>query len=123
MGIVAQDNITDKTVLCEALFNVQDKLGLTDAEIGQIIGKDRTSVQRIKKRGEIDTRSKTGELTVYLIRIYRSLYALMGGDFVTMRHWLNVDNSHIGGVPGNAIQKISGLIQVTEYLDAMRGKL
>lgn len=106
-------------VLSEALHNAGKALGMTQAEIGVVIGKDRTAVSR----GSIDPDSKAGELALLLIRIYRSLYGLVGGDGEPMRHWMRTENLYTGGIPAQQVGTVQGLITVLEYLDAMRGKV
>jgi hypothetical protein len=53
--------------------------------------------------------------------VFRSLDALMGGDLVHARAWLNAQNSHLRGVPLERMRTVHGLVDVAEYLDAMRG--
>lgn len=110
-------------VLCKALFNAKDILSLTQADLGLAIGLDRTSITRIKQRGAIDPQSKAGELATYVIRIFRDLYALMGGDKAAIQHWMKTYNNHLNGQPSELIRKAHGLIRVLGYLDAMRGKV
>lgn len=110
-------------VLCKALFRAVDYLGVTQAELGQVIGLDRTSITRLKRKGHIGADSKSGELASYLIRIFRDLYTLMGGDTQAMQHWLATPNRHLNGTPKELILSAQGLIQVLSYLDAMRGKV
>ena len=64
-----------KAVLSKALLNAGRLLGLSQADIGAIVGKDRTSIAR-----GLDPQSKAGELALLLIRCYRSLYVLVGGQ-------------------------------------------
>jgi hypothetical protein len=68
--------------------------------------------------------SKSGELAALLIRCYRSLFVLTGGEPEAMQP-LDDDtfNLHTGGVPREQIKQVQGLVTVTEYLDAVRGKL
>ena len=110
-------------VLCKALFRAQTELGLNQMELGRILGVDRTSVARIKRRGRLDPHSRTGELASCLIRIFRALYVLTGKDREALRHWLNDFNHHLGGRPRELIQSITGLVHVLDYLDAIRGKI
>lgn len=112
-----------KLVLCKALFNCQQALGMTQEDLGHIIGMDRTSVSRLKSRGELNPHSKEGELATYLIRIFRSLYALMGGDHLAMKHWMLTLNHHLNGRPLDLVRHIQGLVRTLEYLDAIRGKV
>ncbi len=105
-------------VLTKATLRAGKALGLSQAEIGAVVGRDRTSLRR-----GIDPDSKPGELAALLIRVYRSLYALVGGDPEAMRHWMATENRHTGGVPREQIRTVTGLIRVLEYVDAIRGKL
>lgn len=114
---------TADQVLCKALFNSQQQLGLTQQDLGKVIGLDRSSVSKLKTRGSLTPDSKEGELATYLIRIYRSLYALMGGDLSSMQHWLQTYNKHLKAKPAELIGQIHGLIRTMEYLDAIRGKV
>lgn len=106
-------------VLAEALVNAGRYLGMSQAELGAIVGKDRTAISR----GRIDPNSKAGELALLFIRCYRALYALTGGDHEQMAHWMRTENRHTGGVPAEQVKTVQGLINVLEYLDAIRGKL
>jgi hypothetical protein len=114
---------TPNTVLCKALLSTQQQLELSQTELGQSIGLDRSSISRLQKRGTLKPDSKPGELATYLIRIYRALYVLMGGDLTTMRHWMETNNRHLQAVPKQLIASAEGLVRVMHYLDAMRGKI
>lgn len=115
---LAQDS-DRASVLAEALANAGRQLGMSQAELGEVVGKDRSAISR----GRIDPDSKAGELALLLIRCYRALYVLVGGDAAHMRHWMQTENRHTGGVPAEQVKTVQGLITVLEYLDAMRGKL
>ncbi len=110
-------------VLCKALFRAQTELGLNQTELGRILGIDRTSVARLKRRGRLEPDSKTGELALCLIRVFRSLYAQTGGEREALRHWLGTFNHHLGGVPREMMQGVTGLVHLLDYLDAIRGKV
>ena len=107
-----------RIVLTKALLNAGKHLGLSQAELGQVIGKDRTSISR-----GISENSKAGELTLLFIRCYRSLYVLVGGDIGDMKHWMHTNNQHTGGVPAEQVKTVAGLTRVVDYLDALRGKV
>jgi len=108
-----------RRVLATALVKAGKELGLTQNDLGQVIGRDRTALSR----GGLDPLSKSGELALLLIRAYRALFALTGGDRDAMRHWFQTENLHTGGVPSEQVRNVQGLMQVVEYLDAIRGKL
>jgi Protein of unknown function (DUF2384) len=105
-------------VLAKALANAGRELGLTQADVGVVIGRDRTALSR----AAIAPDSKSGELALLLIRAYRALFVLVGGEAAQMRHWMHTDNRHLGGVPAELMRSVQGLIRVVEYLDAIRGK-
>jgi uncharacterized protein (DUF2384 family) len=111
---------TPQSVLNKAMSNAATQLDLTQAQLAQIIGKDRTAISR----GNISPDSKAGELALYFIRCYRALYALMGGDQSNMRHWIKTANSHLGDAsPMERMGSVAGLVEVMQYLDAIRGKI
>jgi len=117
---LAQAHQVDKAeVLAEALLNAGKALGMTQGDLGLVIGKDRSAISR----GRIEPESKSGELALLLIRIYRALYVLVGGDPLQIQHWMRTKNLHTGGLPSEQIKSVQGLTRVLEYLDAMRGKL
>ena len=107
------------SVLAEAYINAGRQLGLTQSDLGEIIGKDRSAISR----GRIDPDSKEGELALLFIRCYRALHVLVGGEVEPMRHWMHGENLHTGGIPARQIKSVQGLVRVLEYLDGMRGKL
>ncbi|ARN75918.1 MbcA/ParS/Xre antitoxin family protein [Oceanicoccus sagamiensis] len=112
------DQPDPQRVLLKALLNAGKNLGLSKADIGKVIGKDRTSLNR-----GIAPSSKSGELALFLIRCYRALYVLVGGKPEDIKHWMNTYNHHIQAVPTEEIYTIQGLTRVLEYLDAIRGKI
>lgn len=117
-SVSVSNAIVNREVLSKALLNAGKALGFSQAEIGRIVGKDRTSIAR-----GLDPQSKSGELALLLIRCYRSLYVLVGGDGEDMKHWMHTRNHHTGGVPAEQVTSVQGLNAVVSYLDAMRGKV
>lgn len=104
-------------VLGEATLNAARALGLTQGDLQEIVGRHPSNI----RRHGLDPDTKAGELALLLIRLYRSLFALLGGEPATMRHWMHTDNRDIGGIPADRIQSIQGLAEVVAYLDALRG--
>jgi hypothetical protein len=106
-------------VLSKALARAGKALGLSQAEVGGVIGRDRTALAR----NAIDPDTKSGELALLLVRVYRSLHVLVGGDARQLRHWMHTPNLHLGGVPAELVRSVPGLVRVVEYLDALRGRV
>ena len=84
MSLAVAHDIDQASVLAEALLNAGKSLGMSQTELGEVIGKDRTAISR----GRIDPGSKAGELALLLIRCYRALYVLVGGNPQQMQHWM-----------------------------------
>ncbi len=107
------------SVVTKALMNVGRDLNISPDVLASIVGKNRSSLYRPTG---IKANSKSGELALVMIRCYRALFALMGGNYAAMQHWFNTYNNHTGGVPIEQAQKLEGLMSVSRYLDAIRGK-
>jgi DNA-binding XRE family transcriptional regulator len=108
-------------VLAKALLNTREQLGLTQQELADIVGVHRTAISRWTDSG-LRVQSKTGELALLLIRAYRALFALFGGNLADMQHLLRTHNHHLQAVPLLLMMQVQGLVRVVEYLDAIRGK-
>lgn len=105
-------------VLSKAVLAAGKALGIRQDGVARIVGRDRSTLQRYG----LDPETANGELGLLLVRCYRSLYALMGGDRELMQHWMHVRNLHTGGVPAEQMRSVAGLVRVCEYLDAIRGR-
>lgn len=116
---VADASAPPNQVLGRALVRAGKDLGLTQADLGAVVGRDRTAISR----QSLDPASKSGELALLLIRAYRALFVLVGGDPKQMKHWMHTRNQHVGGVPAELVRSVQGLSRVVEYLDAIRGRL
>jgi hypothetical protein len=112
--------VGDNELLLQAVSRAADELNLSRTALARVLGKDRTTLTRAKG---IDPASKTGELALLLIRVYRSLSVLVGNDRQMLRHWFHTANRHTGGVPAEQVQRTEGLVAIVQYLDAMRAPI
>src|SRR4051812_37045691 len=110
-------------VVTKAVQRAAGVLGLTQRELGAVLGVSEAKVSRLQRETLLDRDKKEFELAVLFLRLFRSLDALVGGSEDKARAWLHADNRYLGGVPAEQIKSIPGLIGVVEYLDAMRGPL
>src|SRR5687768_8807029 len=110
-------------VLTRATLSAAARLGLRSRELATVIGASEASVSRLKSARVLDPGTKEGELALLFLRLFRSLDALMGGDEARARAWFKAENAHVGGVPAERIRTVEGLVDVVQYLDAMRGRL
>ena len=110
-------------VLAKAVLNAADRLGLRNRQLAIVLGTSEASVSRLQHGRGLDPDSKEGELALLFLRLYRSLDALVGGDDAKARDWLGAENTHLAGIPAERIRTVVGLVDVVQYLDAMRGRL
>jgi hypothetical protein len=108
-------------VLTKALLRAADLLELSSANLARILGVSEASVSRLTSGARsVDPDSKEGELALLLVRVYRSLDALVGTDAAQRKAWLHSANRALNGKPAELIQRADGLVSVVNYLDAMR---
>ncbi|HQQ69539.1 MAG TPA: DUF2384 domain-containing protein, partial [Alicycliphilus sp.] len=91
------------------------------AALSRVLGVSEATVSRVLK-GEkpINPRSKEGELALLLVRVYRSLDALVGTDDTKRRAWMASHNKALGGQPRKLVERADGLVATLNYLDGMR---
>lgn len=115
----------DRThVLGKATQRAAEALGLSGRALAQIVGFSEPTVSRILhgERG-IDPASKAGQLSLMLVRVFRSLDALVGGDAAKRQTWMTSYNSALNGVPAALIVTAEGLGRTLAYLDGMRAPI
>ena len=111
-------------VLTKAALRAADRLGLSGRQLADIVGVSEATVSRWK-RGDslLEPGSKPFELAALLVRTFRSLDAITGGDEAVARRWLAAPNTALAARPVERMAKVQGLVDVTTYLDARRAPL
>ncbi|NDR56316.1 MbcA/ParS/Xre antitoxin family protein [Aliiruegeria sabulilitoris] len=107
-------------VLAKAVLNASVELGLSQKELGEIIGLSESMVSRRLKSGDLSLSGVSFNLAAYLVRVFRSLDAIAGGDRETMLGWMSNPNLDLGGPPRALIRTPAGLVDTMNYLDARR---
>ncbi|WP_431321724.1 MbcA/ParS/Xre antitoxin family protein [Rhizobium sp. YTU87027] len=111
----------EATVITKAAVNAADHLGLNARTLSAVLGVSEATISRMKRQDYLLERgSKSFELAILLVRLFRSLDAIVGGDEVIARQWLRNANTALGATPLEKIVTISGLTDVLAYLDARR---
>lgn len=110
-------------VLTKAVLRAAAALGLSQRELAEILGVSPASVSRLPALRTIDPAGKEGELALLLLRVFRSLDALVGGHEEKSRAWFTASNRHLQGVPAQLVRRVEGLVRVADHLDALRGTL
>lgn len=108
-------------VITKAVVAASQRLGINSRTLGLVLGLSEPTVSRMKS-GEylLATGSKAYELAVLLVRMFRSLDAITGGDEKVTRAWMGNANTALDGTPAEKIRTITGLFDVVAYLDARR---
>jgi transcriptional regulator with XRE-family HTH domain len=116
-----QTQIEPGIVLAKAVSRASALLGLSGAALARVIGVSEPTVSRLL-RGlrPLHPGSKEGELAALLVRVYRSLDALVGNDDGKRAAWMGSHNAALGGVPRELIQTAEGLAGTLSYLDGLR---
>jgi transcriptional regulator with XRE-family HTH domain len=111
-------------VVTKAFLRASESLGMGRQEIAAVLGVSEASLSRLFQGSRhVDASPKEGEIARYFLRLYRSLDSLFGGNPADTTKWFSSPNTHLGGTPAELVQTIGGLVEVTGYLDAMRGKV
>jgi hypothetical protein len=110
-------------VLTRAVISAAERAGLRQRDLAAILGASEASISRLYRDRRVEPDTKEGELALLLLRAWRSLDTLVGGDDEAARAWLHSANEHLGGVPAERIRTAEGLVDVVRYLDAVRGRL
>jgi len=111
----------EATLLTKAVLRAADRLAIKNAVLARILGLSGPTISRMRNgKYRLDRGQKPFELAVLLIRLYRSLDGIVGGDDSVAADWLTSQNTVLDGAPLELIQSVSGLANVIHYLDARR---
>ena len=106
-------------VAAKAAFRAAHELGLSQRDLAEAIGVSGATVSRMNDGG-YDLAGKPLELALCLIRVFRSLDAIVGGDSASLNGWIKNRNDILGDSPKALILTATGLIEVMQYLDSAR---
>jgi len=114
------DRHREAAVLTKASRRAASKLGLTNAQLAEVLGVSPSTISRLDDRPL--SRPKSIELATLLVRLYRSLIGVVGSDEAAA-NWVAGYNRYLDGRPIELIQRIEGLTRTVGYLDAMRARV
>jgi hypothetical protein len=108
-------------VLTKATLRSAGLLGLSNSVLAKAVGLSEASISRMSSGAKaFEVGSKPAELAALVIRVYRSLDALVGNSEEHRRLWMTSYNRAINATPKEAIQSAEGLVRVVTYLDGAR---
>ena len=112
------------TALSAAIVRIAGFWALSNAKLGVILGLSAPTVSRLKRgTTELDPASKSFEAGQFLLRLFRSLDALLGSDDAAAKRWLDTLNLDLAAKPIDKIDTIRGLIELCDYVDFYRARV
>jgi plasmid maintenance system antidote protein VapI len=110
-------------VLTQATLRAAECLGLNHAQLARVLGVSPATVIRLAQGAStIAPGSKTGELALLVIRLFRLLDSIVGNPADAAK-WMAAPNTALSGAPRDLIATAQGLVHVTVYLDAYQARL
>jgi hypothetical protein len=118
----AADTVTAAgAVLTKATLRSAGLLGLSNSVLARAVGLSEATISRMSSGAkEFEVGSKPAELAALVIRVYRSLDALVGNSDEHRRLWMTSFNRALNATPREAVQSAEGLVRVVTYLDGAR---
>ncbi|MEO0688722.1 MAG: MbcA/ParS/Xre antitoxin family protein [Pseudomonadota bacterium] len=114
----------DGKVLTSAIARIAEFWGLTNPKLGAILGVSESTASRLRSaKAQLDPASKSFEAAQFLLRLFRSLDALLGSDDMSARAWLTTANLDLDARPIDLVDSFKGLITVCDYVDAHRARV
>ena len=114
----------ENRVLTSAVSKIAGCWKFTNEQLGAILGVSAPTASRLRSGSfELDRSTKAFELGQYLVRLFRSLDALMGSDDEASMSWLRSANLDLGGRPIDLIRSVRGLGEVANYVDDYRAQV
>ena len=109
------------TVLTKAVVRTGVLLELSQAQLARALGMSAPTASRLcAGQWQLAPNSKPWELATLLIRVFRSLDAITGGQAEARRAWLTSHNEALAAPPISLLTQTEGLVNVLRYLDAAR---
>ncbi len=111
----------EQQVMTTAAIRATDFLGLNQTALADILGVSASTASRLMQGAYLLKHDKKEfELAALLVRVFRSLDAISGGDARFNKDWMQNYNTALGGVPADLVRKVTGLNDVVNYLDSRR---
>jgi len=114
-------NAVAGATLTKATVRAASYLGLSNVALARVIGLSASTVSRMTAGGfQLEIGTKPAELATLLVRLYRSLDALVGNSDRQREVWMTSYNKAFNQSPKDAIERVEGLATVVRYLDGAR---
>lgn len=120
----AADSSQRQKVLTTAVIKAADIMGLRQADVAKALGVSESTVSRMRSGNYLlKEESKEWELAVLMVRLFRSLDAIVASDERSLRSWLRGYNTSLKDAPINLIAHVVGLTRTVDYVDSFRARV
>ena len=119
-GTLDEIELENQKIVTNATKKAANILSISDIQLKAILEIHDTNAKINSQSIKYDSVQYFNAL--YFIRVYRSLYSIVGND-KTAKEWLRCNNTALGNIPLEMIQTHDGLLNVVAYLDAFRAKV
>jgi hypothetical protein len=124
MVAIAEPTREKAEVLSAAVTRIADFWGFSNAKLAVVLGLSPATVSRLRAGNTaLDPASKSFEAGQVLLRLFRSLDALLGSDDAAVKGWFATPNLDLGVAPIERIDTLRGLIEVCDYVDFYRARV
>ena len=118
------DKESDDKLLTSAISKIATFWGLSNVKLSSVLGLSEATISRLRSgKTFLDPASKSFEAGQFLLRLFRSLDALMGSDDDAAKSWLTSHNLDLEARPIDLIDSFKGLLTVCDYVDAHRARV
>ncbi len=115
---------SDDKLLTSAISKIAEFWGLSNVKLSAVLGLSEATISRLRSgKTFLDPASKSFEAGQFLLRLFRSLDALMGSDDDAAKSWLTSHNLDLEARPIDLIDSFKGLLTVCDYVDAHRTRV
>ena len=121
---LAPDRFDASAVVSKAVVRAAAALGLSNTGLARVLGLSPASASRLRDGTYVlPLDSKPYEFALLLIRLFRGLDAMMGGEEQASHSWMQTPNRALDGAPIDRITTVTGLVETVAYVDATRARV
>ena len=114
-------SLAARETLTSAVLRVATLYQVSQLDLGRILGLSAATVSRMGAgRYLLDPEGKEWQLAALLVRLFRSLDSITGGNDELSKQWMRSYNTALRATPVSLLGEITGFVNVVQYLDASR---
>lgn len=107
----------EQRVLAKAVMNVATQLNLSSVQLSELLGLDPVTLTQQEALPELDPHTETGQRAMFLVQIFKRLFAMTGGDAVWMQQFMQSPNQMTHGIPMQQMKSLDGMKNILVFLN------